>query len=773
MRIILLLFMITPALAFSFQIKGRVFRSDTREGISAAAVLLKSGTNVVSLTQAEDNGAYTIDAAAGDYTVEARSGGFYTESRTITVKSDKTLNFYLVPQSALSLGEVDVVGERLKDTASKNVINKGLREKAPASITGDPLHSMTLMPGVADLGFGGNQGNSRLSVRGGAGNENLAMMDEAMVMYPYHHFLPDSVFIDDIVDSIVLYKGVIPARYGQAMSSLLEVNSIEGKPGFHGKVDIGLLNSSVSVSGATEDQKWNYVGGIRRTYYDLVLPLFIQNTGFTTNINFPYYLDSHGRVRYKDGDDSVSFVWLFSMEPTSYSNISFGRNSQVTNSGLMNYIDGMINLDWKHRFDKEWFIDQSIGTLWAFQDQENNGTLNNIVRKDEEQNIRYKILAGYAPMESLSFNIGSEIIYYPDALYTNYASYLKTNTSGAPEWITLNNNTFNGRLGVYSFFLENETSLFEDHIYFQDGLRFNYVDLIKKTSLDPRLTAGYRFTPDNKIYASAGYLSEFPTDAWSLRNMDTNANLDIPACWHYVLGIQLGFQKTYDASLEFYDKVYDHYLSLESNSEYLLHTSGEQRQIYGVDFLLSKKPDSIPLYGWVSISCYFINGYRTEGIDPNTSYNSDGFFGGSSPSSAQPPQGKWFDPGSLPYKLDMTGIWDINKNWSLTSEFQWQAGSQYTPLKSVQQSIVGTYTNYIPVWGDYNSARLPDVHSLNLKMEYFGTLFDLPFGAYLQVNNVYNYRPVQAVSYNSDYSQKREQISPIGIYPSLGVWMKW
>lgn len=139
----------------------------------------------------------------------------------------------------------------------------------------------------------------------------------------------------------------------------------------------------------------------------------------------------------------------------------------------------------------------------------------------------------------------------------------------------------------------------------------------------------------------------------------------------------------------------------------------------------------------------------------------------------RPPVNEWYNTGSLFYKFNATIIWDINKNISLTSEFQWQSGSQYTPLKAVQTNVNGPYTLYTPVWGTYNSVSLPDVHSLNLKLEYTSTLWDLPAGVYLQVNNVYNYRPVTYISYSDNYSKRIENVSPIGIYPNLGVWLKW
>ena len=96
------------------------------------------------------------------------------------------------------------------------------------------------MPGVDTINGGGpGSGDGRVpsgfSVRGGSGFENLALMDGTLIIHPYHTLIADSVFIDDLVKEMTLYKGVIPPQYGQAMSSLLDIKLEDGKEGFHAR----------------------------------------------------------------------------------------------------------------------------------------------------------------------------------------------------------------------------------------------------------------------------------------------------------------------------------------------------------------------------------------------------------------------------------------------------------------------------------------------------------------------------------------------------------
>lgn len=151
---VLIFIMVLPSVVFCYRIDGRLMRFDSRAGIPSGAIILKSGTNILNTAISGDNGIYEIEAAGGGYSLTAQAGGYYGESKNIIVKSDININFYLMPKSTLYLAEVDVEASKLKDTESANIIPRELRDKAPASIFGDPLHTISLMPGVEDLGAG-------------------------------------------------------------------------------------------------------------------------------------------------------------------------------------------------------------------------------------------------------------------------------------------------------------------------------------------------------------------------------------------------------------------------------------------------------------------------------------------------------------------------------------------------------------------------------------------------------------------------------------------
>ena len=83
---------------------------------------------------------------------------------------------------------------------------------------------MSLTPGVSS----GTEGSSGLFVRGGTPDQNLILLDDAVVYNPNHLFGFISVFNPDAIKNVELIKGGFPARYGGRLSSVVDINMKEG-----------------------------------------------------------------------------------------------------------------------------------------------------------------------------------------------------------------------------------------------------------------------------------------------------------------------------------------------------------------------------------------------------------------------------------------------------------------------------------------------------------------------------------------------------------------
>lgn len=197
-------------------------------------------------TTTDEKGQYSLDLPYGDHRLRISYIGYTTVEKKVSVGSKPlTLNVKLYAESE-RLSEVEVTSER-KDrnvtamAMSVQTLDMITIKKIP-SLMGevDVIKTITLLPGVVSA----SEGSSGFSVRGGATDQNLILLDGAPI-YNASHFLGFfSVFNNDVVKDATLYKGDIPANFGGRLSSVLDVTMKDEMPkrfGFQGGV--GLVTS--------------------------------------------------------------------------------------------------------------------------------------------------------------------------------------------------------------------------------------------------------------------------------------------------------------------------------------------------------------------------------------------------------------------------------------------------------------------------------------------------------------------------------------------------
>ena len=110
----------------------------------------------------------------------------------------------------------------------------------------DIMKTLQLLPGVSNAG----EGNTGLYVRGGGPDQNLILLDDAIVYNTGHLFGFFSIFNSDAIKNTSLIKGGMPAQYGGRLSSVLDVSMKEGNMNkFEVDGGIGLIASRLSVQG--------------------------------------------------------------------------------------------------------------------------------------------------------------------------------------------------------------------------------------------------------------------------------------------------------------------------------------------------------------------------------------------------------------------------------------------------------------------------------------------------------------------------------------------
>jgi len=223
--------------------------------------------------------------------------GYTPEIVKITLHKDIELNIDLKP--SILLNEVIITADR-KERQSESVRMSTVKLqvsqiKNVPSLLGekDVLKVLQLMPGVQK----GSEGSSGMYVRGGGPDQNLIILDDAIVYNASHLFGFFSLFNGDALKSVELTKGGFPARYGGRLSSVLEMNMKEGnKEEWHGEGGIGILSSRLTVEGPIKKGKFSILLSGRRTYADLIIyPLLREEkTGY-------YFYDFNAKINYDFG----------------------------------------------------------------------------------------------------------------------------------------------------------------------------------------------------------------------------------------------------------------------------------------------------------------------------------------------------------------------------------------------------------------------------------------------------------------------------------------
>ncbi len=848
----ILLFLI-PATSFSFSIEGRVLRRDNMDVVDNASAILKQDTNIISYIMVEDDGSFLFeDLSVGHYLLEIKAPGFYTEKQNITLLSkNQKLRLFLSPQSTLYLGEVEVVGEKNKGTVSKTAISQEIREKSQTSITGDPLTILGNLPGV-DFGnsiglvvvgvHDGSGGGTPFSVRGGNGTENIAFLDDALIPYPYHRTFPDSVFIDSIVGDMALYKGILPANYGQAMSSLLDIQMIEPTSGIHGKLNLGLLNTYLTLNGLDRKNHLSWIAGIRRTHYDLLLGLItsiIQPKTASQNIeiSFPYYVDTQGKITYQISSDQVRLLWQASLEPTQVKYPAISNNFHLK----LDYQNATADLKWKHTFSPSLFLQNSAQWIGSYFYTALSLT-NLVIRSnaldvprdvtnktlfydaDSRANLRFQSEVSWEFLPHLKLRSGAEVYYLPTIQYSNliqrtvettntsvtnitnvYVAALYTNmTVTNVEGLTFSYKQTNASSLVYnesyllfSPFTLMEMEFFNGKLRLYPGIRLNYINYLSSWNIDPRFTAQFIWNKNQRTFFAAGMLSQFSLNATQIAQLkDFKTNLQMPRVFQAVVGHEWKFLNSYKLNVETYYKDYDFIITQKTNSQgdTIYQSSGYDKRVGGLEIILTKNPDTIPIYGWLSFGSYQIWEYRESEIIPYYIEDFQDF-----QNIYKTPENEWFLKDIRNYRVNLNLIWDINKFWSLNTSFDWKSGDRITPITNMIAYIDPFTSNQIVISkkGTYSSVRLPDEHSLSLKLEYHTQTFNLPSGIYIQMQNIYNLwffhtsttnsnvivtdfdsRKVTGVSYNYDPNapngvSQEYRHSFLGFFVTFGFWMKW
>lgn len=568
-------------------------------------------------------GFYSISIPAGSYSIRVTYLGYNTLERTVDLTENKTFNIDLQPEGK-EISEVEIRDERkdenVQGTQMGTISLSAEKIKKLPVVFGesDILKAIQLLPGVQSAG----EGNSGFYVRGGGPDQNLVLLDDAVVYNTGHLFGFFSIFNSDAIKNVTLIKGGMPANYGGRLSSVLDVSMKDGNmKEYHGEGGLGLIASRLTLEGPIVKDKGSFMLSGRRTYIDLITQPFLKGETkgsgyyfYDVNLKANYILGLKDRV-YLSGYFGRDVFKFNSSEGTFKANIPWGNATGTVR--------------WNHQFNDKLFVNTTLvyndyhfqfnGSQNDFDVRFNSGIrdLNGKVDFDYYTAFNHHIKYGlnytyhtFTPSQ-VSGKSGETEFAPNNALrkYAHEAGLYVLDEFDAGPWLKLNAGlrySWFGQVGPYKQYdIDADGNRLDSTYYSGSKLVKGY------GGLEPRLNMRFALNPATSIKASVSKSYQYihlvsnngttlPTDIW----VPSTLLVQPQKSWQYSLGL---FKNFFDHVLETSVEVY--YKDMQNQIEYrsgYTPTSLRDPELdfvfgrgkaYGAEFFINKTKGKFT--GWI------------------------------------------------------------------------------------------------------------------------------------------------------------------------------
>lgn len=760
-----------------FSVNGTIKDKKNGETLFGATVYLKGTTNGAVTNE---YGFFSLTAPKGTYTLVVSFIGYENITKEITLDVDQTINFEIKEAStSLDTVVIEAETERLnirKPQMSVTKLNAETIKQMPVVLGEvDVIKSIQMLPGVTN----GGEGTAGFNVRGGAADQNLVLLDEAIIYNTSHFFGFFSVFNADAIKDIKLYKGDIPAKYGGRISSVLDVRQKDGNSkNLEVNGGVGIISSRLAVEGPMFNKKGSFLVAGRTSYAHIFMPLIKEIKDdkisfYDLNLKANYEINENNRV---------------------YLSGYFGRDIFDISKFIKNtYGNTTANLRWNHVFNEKLFSNLSL-----IYSKYNYEIVLDFIKLDwvaDIQNFNVKYDLRYYASDKLKLDFGVSGILYDfnpgevrpsdPSSSINFrkldqkrafegAAYISAEhelTDKLTAQYGLRFSTFS-RLGgqTLSDYANNQPVVYDEEIgIYEEGEEIGTTDYKKSESiktfanLEPRLGLAYQLNDESSVKASytrsVQYLhllsntaSVTPLDVWA----PSGRYIKPQKSNQFAVGYYRNFKdKTYSLELETYYKMVDNRIDYIDGSD-LIGTNNIETEIlngearaYGLEILFRKNKGKFK--GWFA---YTLSKSEQRALGGNA--------GGPGIN-----RGNWYNtPYDRTHDFSLTGSYDFNEKWRFSANFVYQTGRPVT-YPNGQYEYEGLS---IASFDERNANRLPAYHRLDLSATFTPTKnknrrwqSEWVFGVY----NAYARRNAASVSFTQDFDTGINEARRLSIFGSF------
>ncbi len=464
------------------------------EPIKGASVYL---LNTIDGSTTDSTGAFTFTTEeTGAQTIVAEHPDHQNAGTPITINGDISGVTLKMSRGVVRMDAVTVTAGSFEASGSKATILNSLDIVTTAGARADVVQAIQTLPGTQKQGD-----QTGLFVRGGDASESAVLIDGLVAQNAFLSTAPGvaarSRFGPFQFKGISFSSGGYSARYGQALSSVLELNSND-------QPDKSTVNLGVNMAGvyASASKLFDKTSIEATASYNNLTPFYgIAET------NFDFYDVPKGgggstKFTFKPNEHGIFKAFITYQQFQNGTRVPDPADlTQKLNFGLKNrYVTG--GASYKQTWKSKWGL--YVASMYSYNQDDINFNNTPVVNNDDRAQIRLE--GKHYTSSRLTILLGTEVQYF----------------------------NYHQKFAVFeNDFKENQTAGYTEvdwtPVYWlalKPGVRFEYSSLIASSNISPRFAAAIRAGENGQISLASGIFYQ------------------IAEPQYYLLGHRPGFQQS-------------------------------------------------------------------------------------------------------------------------------------------------------------------------------------------------------------------------------------
>jgi outer membrane receptor for ferrienterochelin and colicin len=718
-------------------IRGKVVDKTTKQPLIGANVWLLNSQFGAST---DETGNYLIeDVAIGRYTLRISMLGYHPETIEdipVVPRRAAVINIEL-EQKTIEMDVISVVANLFgldMDKSLGSVLSMNRQEVASMPGPPDLFRRIQFAAGVARA----SDQSPMLVVRGGSTDENLTLIDNMEVYSPFHFAslgggMENGISIIDpkLIDKVSFSPGAFSVKYGDRLSSVNEITIREpDKTRTSGDAYLNISGLGAFFTGPITDNS-SWMLSARRGFYDLIMKL--RGDEYR-----PRTIDLHSKVIYEPSPDhTLTLTGIYVQDEVSGNRkeerdlTGAEKNMKITKDVLS------LGLNWQWLFSKNGYIlvtpYANLNSWGERKGPDENPNYFSTDTREDIWGVRTEMAYQFSKYHQIS--IGGDV-------KTTQAAYEKQagiDTLRDGTIVQAYSTTFGPTSSFKSAAFIEYTAFPFSWLRASGGLRYDFFDYINQGVITPRLSASLQASDRFRIYGALGMYSQFPS-FYRIFLHPANSGLLPSKAVQYIGGTEYLVNSDLQLKAEVYYKDLWHLPVAQTDTSKVFVSSGKGYS-QGIEFTATRRmSDNLFI-----LANYTYSTSRRKDISAANEYDFD------------------FDS---PHMFNLMTKYRIGDWWDIAASYRYAIGVPYTPYDlSTRRSVGG---NWFCDKGPKNSARLPDYHRLDIRIDHRFIFEAWNLDLYIEILNLTGHENVIRYDYNNDFTDKTPFVL-FRLTPMIGV----